>query len=659
MTSSEQYARLLFATLLVAACTPAAASSAAGGAVHTTQDARTITVSNGLMEIRVSRADGSLEAIRQCGADGCHDLGVTEKQAAYGAHGDDVANDYQRAMYWDANATVDHPPPGLQVPLKGYYRPGDGEATVRIIADSAERAEISVTAGPTPLFPFSVDHRYAVLRGRSGFYAWARLEHGAGQPAATLFQNRFVVKTVMDGTFDQWAIGGGKFVPIPQAAIAEQVSDATFRLADGSIKTKYMNSVYWSEVPVYGYVGKQRGQQRGLWMIEASPEYHNGGPVKQGQTVHDNVLLRVLQSVHFGASAVTVADGEDWSKVYGPFFVYANRGADSSQLWADASRQYQLERSQWPYSWVNIPGYSLQRGTVRGTVALGGVPAAGAWAILSPLLNPSSTPVSQAGNQPATDWTAQAKGYAFWSRIDADGHFELPNVVPGDYTLSVSGADQPRDLTVPGIHVTAGAGQDLGRINWAPERHGRQLWQIGRFDRSAVEFRNGADDGARQFENFRQYPRQFPHDVDFTVGSSDPARDWNYAQWTVYSERPDWRIHFALPEAPHTQATLTIGFASSQPGPGRKLTDLRVAVNGSEVAALELPKTGTAGYRGSVQDSTWQVKTLQFDGSLLKAGENLITLRHADGRQIDAFLAGGKATPGQVMYDALRLELAP
>ncbi|MEK6298130.1 MAG: hypothetical protein V4793_43600, partial [Paraburkholderia tropica] len=83
------------------------------------------------------------------------------------------------------------------------------------------------------------------------------------------------------------------------------------------------------QVPVYGYVGAQRG----LWMIEASPEYHNGGPVKQGQTLHDNVLLRVLQSVHFGASAVVLKDGEDWRKVNGPFLVYANCADGPAALW--------------------------------------------------------------------------------------------------------------------------------------------------------------------------------------------------------------------------------------------------------------------------------------------------------------------------------------
>jgi len=506
-----------------------------------------------------------------------------------------------------------------------------------------------VRSTPTPLFPFDVDWHYVLFRGQSGFYVYVELHHDKTQPAVTYYQNRFVVKTVMDGTFTHWAIGGDKFLPIPQAGIAKEVSDATFRLADGTIKTKYMNSVYWSQVPVYGYVGRHRG----LWMIEASPEYHNGGPIKQGQTLHDNVMLRVMQSVHFGASAVDIAAGEDFHKVYGPFLVYANRGDGPEALWQDAWKQYQTQRANWPYQWVASPDYIKQRGDVRGTVDLERdgqrSPAHDAWAILTPTGN---------------DWTAQTKGYAFWQKLDDSGHFDLPHVIPGSYDLYVTGADQPRDFRHQDVMLSANESIDLGTLDWKDESRGQQLWQIGRFDRSAGEFRDG--DHARNFEMYKRYPKAFPDDVDYTVGQSDASHDWNYAQWTVYQKRPDWRIHFTLPESPPTArtATLTIGFASAQPARGKALTDLRVVVNGVEIAAIHLPKTGTAGYRGGVQDSKYNLRTLTFAANLLKPGANVISLRHADAAPLPAFEQAQKGTripanttPGQVMYDALRLEL--
>ncbi|WP_186310897.1 polysaccharide lyase family protein [Paraburkholderia sp. BCC1886] len=638
------------ATLTRIALSAAAALSvplahAADAPVTLTQDAQTITIDNGLVQIRVERSDGYLASIRQHDAEGWHDLSVNEKRAAYEAHGDDFENDPEKALYWDANADVAVVPPGYKEDKKGYFRMREGEAHVSVVAATPDRVEVSVTSAPTPVFPFDIDVRYTLLKGATGFYAQAIVHHGADQPAATFYQNRFVAKTVMDGTFDHWAIGDGKFLPIPQGSITQELSDATFRLADGSIKTKYMNSVFWSQVPVYGYVGAHRG----LWMIEASPEYHNGGPVKQGQTLHDNVLLRVLQSVHFGASPVVLKDGEDWRKVYGPFLVYTNQADGPEALWADAERQHEREVAAWPYTWVDTPAYQKARGEVSGRVTLAGAPAGHAWAILS---------------DPGVTWSAQNRGYAFWGDLDAQGHFDLAHVIPGVYDLSVSGSDQPQDLVVHRVTVTANQHLELGTIDWPVEEQGQRLWQIGRFDRSAGEFRNGDD--ARNYQMFRRYPQQFPHDVDYVIGQSDPARDWNFAQWTVYSERPDWRIRFDVPHVEAGKATLTIGFASSQPAHGKKLTDLRVAVNGTEVAQIHLPKTGTAGYRGSAQDSPYNVRAITFDATLLKPGANLITLRHADAVPYARFSTAGSnqavpanTTAGQVMYDALRLDVEP
>ena len=484
---------------------------------------------------------------------------------------------------------------------------------------------------------------YVVFRGQSGLYAYAVLRHGAKDAAATLYQSRFVAKTVMDGTFNQWAVGDDKFVPIPQAAVTKKLTDATWQLADGTVKSKYMNSVYWSEVPVYGYVGKDFG----LWMVEPSPEYHNGGPLKQGQTVHDNVLLRVLQSVHFGASPVKVADGESWSKVYGPFLVYTNRGASAEALWQDAEQQLALQRRTWPYTWVKSDEYSQKRATVTGRVLLNGRPAAGVTAILS---------------APGTDWSLASKGYNYWTKTDSDGRFQIRGVAPATYSLSITGADQPHDFVRQQVQISPDQQLALGDLHWQAVTHGEQLFQIGVFDRSAGEFRNGKD--AREFGMFRRYPKQFPDDVHYVVGESSPERDWNYAHWSLYSKSPAWTIRFQG-HATHGTATLTLGIASAQPAHG-ELTDLRVRINGKEIGAVHLPKTGTAGYRGGTQDSPYHLEEITFPASLLQNGDNTIELQHVDAQPADQFTTKdvnsdtpSAGTPGQVMYDAIRLEVQP
>jgi rhamnogalacturonan endolyase len=602
-----------------------------------------ILVKNGLIEIEVARQDGSVHALRVFDGRQYHDLGVTADKAAYAAPSEGELNDPPIALYWDANAAPETVPVGISPDKKGYYRIRPGVGHTELLIDTPDRAEVATIAPATPLFPFAVEVHYTIFRGQSGVYAYAVLRHGAENAAATLYQTRFVVKTVMDGTFDQWAVGDGKFVPIPQAAITKKLTDATFQLADGTIKTKYMNSVYWADVPVYGYVGKRFG----LWMVEPSPEYHNGGPTKQGQTVHDNVLLRVLQSVHFGASPVKVADGEEWNKVYGPFLIYANQGASPEELWKDAERQLGSQRQSWPHGWIKTPEYSRQRGSLSGRVLLNGAPATGSTAILS---------------NTGVDWSLASKGYNYWARLQADGSFHIDKVVPGFYTLSVTGADQPYDFVRQQVRIVANEDSNLGDIHWQPASHGKTVFQIGTFDRSAGEFCNGSD--TRQFGMFRRYPEQFPHDVHYVIGQSRPDRDWNYAHWTIYNERPAWSILFSAQDL-HGTATLTIGIASAQPAHGQ-LTDLRIRVNGNQVGRIQLPKTGTAGYRGGTQDSPYHVEEISFSAALLHEGENTIELEHADALPAKQFISRdgnsdepAVGAPGQIMYDAIRLEVKP
>ncbi len=623
---------------LIVALLLAIVSSALGAdsqAVSVNTGDQTIVVNNGLVEIAVSRHTGQIVSLADVSGAKPHQLGAPGT-----------------SMYWDANVDALDLPAGATPPKKGYFRPAPADDLAKVVHSDADRAEIAVTAQPNQFFQFNVEFHFAVLRGQSGVYAYVIVSHTKDLAAARFVQTRFVVKTVTDGTFDYWSIGPDAFVKIPTATIVAKVTDATFRLADGTVKTKYLNSVYWAKTPVYGVLGPADSKARGLWMIEASPEYHNGGPVKQGQTVHDNVLLRVLQSQHFGASPLEFSNGEPWQKIYGPFLLYLNHGADAKELWADATARQKQEAAAWPYQWVQSPQYIKQRGTVTGQLNLENGSATGAWVILA---------------QPGSPWTAQGKDYIFWSTVDAQGKFTIPKIIPGKYTLYASGGDQPEDFSHDNVEIKADETTDLGTLNWKPITHGQKIWQIGTFDRSAGEFRNGED--ARQYQMFTLYPKQFPNDVIFTAGKSDIKKDWNYAQWSWYAKDPQWRIHFDMKDVPTGAATLTLGFASAQPAHGHT-TDLRIAVNGTQVTAIHLPKTGTAGYRGGVQDSPYNISDITFDTKLLHPGTNEITLAHADAELFHAIPEvpqddsddappSGTGYPGQVMYDALRLEIAP
>ena len=581
-------------------------------------DASHIELDNGIVALEYSKASATFDAIYRY--DGGRRVPVALGTDAY---------------YWDSVSHPDAPAAREVTPSNGNFRIHMNAEEPRLVV-TPEGQEIVAVARHNTWFQFDVEVHYVLRRGDAGFYAYTVMRHPGELGGTELAQIRFVSKTVTDGTFTQFVIAENRAKAIDRSEKQRELMNATYLLADGTVSTKYQNSSYWADTLVYGHAGPRLG----LWSITASPEYHNGGPLKQGQTVHDNVLLRVLTSGHFGASPVKLAAGEEWSKVYGPVFTYINTGDSVPQLWADAVRRQKQEAANWPYAWVTAPEYVKARGTLSGTWKLRGEAArTGAWVVLADSLR-------------AGDWTMQSKGYEFWTRTGPDGRFTIRNVIPGRYTLYVSGADQPADFVEDGVAVAAG--QTTHRdVEWTPVRNGRVLWQIGTFDRTAAEFRNG--DAPRDFEMFKRYPKEFPHDVTFTIGESDPAKDWNYAQWTLYSEKPAWTIRFRADAAAAGSATLTLAFASSQPARGG-LTNLEVRVNGELVETIHLPKTGTAGYRGSAQDSPWNVRTVRFDSRLLRPGVNELTLGHAGARP---FGAGGEAVGpvGQVMYDAIRLEV--
>jgi len=65
-----------------------------------------------------------------------------------------------------------------------------------------------------------------------------------------------------------------------------------------------------------------------------------------------------------------------------------------------------------------------------------------------------------------------------------------------------------------------------------------------------------------------------------------------------------------------------------------------------------------------LEDSPYNLREIQFPASLLKNGENLIELSHADALSYQKYIPDASSSevpsggiPGQVMYDAIRLEV--
>jgi rhamnogalacturonan endolyase len=609
---------LLFTVICIAAEPPPARAVDQG---------ESLLLDNGIVSLRISKKNFEINSIR------CK-LPDFDEPMELGNGAD--------AAYFDFNGGPTTLPAELEAkrPRAGYQRLSNWVKLLQIVRDGPEFAEVALVGGPTTFFPFANETHWVLPRGQSGFYAYSIYTHDATMPAARIDQTRFVIKGARGtNVFTHHVVDDRRKGPYPNGKVVEQVQDATERFADGSVYTKYDNAAFNCDDFVHGMAGPRCG----IWTIWPSHEFLNGGPLRQDLTVHEeNTLLAMLQSVHYGAGAVEVAAGDSWSHLYGPLFFYINQGESIDAMWNDAKRRAEVERASWPYKWLAHREYPHQRGIVTGEVKLGDEhPATNAWVVLAP---PGDV-----------DWAQSASGYMFWTKTDERGRFSISNVRPRSYNLFVSGADQFIDFCKQDITVGPDQTLNLGTLEWLPITHGRRLWQIGVADRSTREFRDG--ESPRNFDTFKNYFRDFPDDVTFTIGRSSERDDWYYAQWSWFNKRPWWTIRFDLPSAQSGKATLTLGITSVQPA-----GEAVVKVNGTQVASLSFKKTGAAGYRSGSQDSTYSLREVEFDAALLIAGTNEITLGLSGAQPVPATseeLRRQKRPAGAIMYDAIRLEVAP
>lgn len=527
-------------------------------------------------------------------------------------------------------------------------------------SNDGERAEVSCRfeyAGGSGRLPCAVEIRYALGRGDRGLYAYAIWTHRPGSPGFSVAEGRIALK-LDPQVFDYLAIDANRHGLMPTGYDWDHGTPLNLKEARrmttgrfvGRVEHKYDYSAILADTPAYGWCGTTR--RVGVWMINPSIEYLAGGPTKVELTGHLDanpggvpVLLDMWHSSHYGGSSLVVAQEEPWAKCIGPILIYCNAGESPRKMWDDALAQAKAQHDAWPYAWVNDPEYppKSRRGGATGTIRVSdpleaNLDARNTWVgLAAPAYEPPGSP---AGASPV-DWQRDSKHYQFWTRADSRGNFTLPNVRPGSYVLYAFADGVLGQFTGPDVTIPSGKTISLGTLTWKPLRYGRTLWEIGIPDRSAAEFRHG--DHYWQWGLYYEYPREFPHDVDFTIGQSEWRRDWNYCQPPRIEGRQvkptTWTIHFNLPEAPRGHAALRLAICGSR---GRGGID--VAVNGSPAGNTgPIPDSGVM-HRDGIR-GYWCERDVSFDASLLKRGANTLTLTNPARRWVDG-----------VLYDYLRLE---
>ena len=611
------------------------ASMAAAGPVQVEEKADTVTLHNGVV------------------------TAVIDKKRAEVSY---IALDGARNLLTNKGVTFDAEAFGV-----GKNETGIHGGDCKIVSNGPDQAEVSFT---DPNFVLMTAEMHLVMhRNDPGIYEYLVMKHGPGQPGGSIGQLRWVLRGqpgVLTHAFASATKQGQMFPDVPGA---QTIADATFRLpkdsaykeptghtADGfPVYSKYDWSDYAENHVVHGF----SSDHEGIWMVQPSMEYYNGGPTKGILTVHNGpVSILEFLGGHFlirEHTGIELAADQEWQQMVGPWFVYLNRGASAAELWRDACQRGLREKQAWPYSWVQEPSdlYPRQRGTVAGTLALPDGKGTNALVVLG---------------APGKDWQTQSMSYLFWARSDAAGHFTIPKVRPGSYALYASVPGVVGELKIPDVQVATDQTTDLGAIRWNPPRRAHLLWRVGTPDRSTAEFRFGNE--MRQFGLWWRYLQEMgTRELTYTVGQSQPAKNWYYAQNVLAMEdgsyfSPKWNIQFNLPMMEAGKLLLTVDLAGAAGGENR----LAVSANGRDIGEINSPNDSGV-YRSAVRSADFRHNAIEFDSGLLHPGTNTISFvlrsrgnwRRGGATAIITTAANQRPEipASSVMYDCIQLESGP
>ncbi len=695
------YSFFLFILLLLA-FTVNAQTSISDPAVTVTDDGTTYTLSNGYITAKINKRAGDLVSLKTSrtitpnvelmGYVSGHHAGYWEQSPAL------AAREITAITIDPKNVNGQRG----EVSIKGY---SDGKSIL---------GPNPTAAGQGGGLIADLEIRYTLERGAKGIYTYAIFTHQDSYPAGSVGESRFGFKLSgavfnwmsIDKQRNFLMPSGADW----DAASDLNMKEAR-RLVSGVYKGraehKYDYSAKQSKIPAFGWSSTK--EKVGLYIINPSFEYLSSGPNHYELTGHlddgdggDPTLLNYWRGTHYGGSVLNFAANEYWTKVVGPMFVYVPTGKDPNALYADALKQAKVEQLRWPYDWVKGVDYTPanERATVKGKIKL--VDAQASMPKFTNLLVglsypdeaalPRNTRPLRVDSLPRRDtvrqvlvdtavrrlpngkvanrgtylpprtqsqnfnfppqpinWQNDAKHYEFWTEAASDGSFSIGNVRPGTYQLHAvaDGVMGTYDATA-NITIKPGEKIDLGTVEWKPVHYGKMIFQIGTPNRSASEFYRGDDHW--HWGMYIEYAKYFPNDVNFTVGKSDPAKDWyiyHVPHDTTFRDdgkdmgrATPWTIHFNMSSKASGKATLRFGIA------GSGARSLNVTVNGKDLGAFtDIGGGGASPIRDGIE-GTWVERDFTFDASLLKQGENTIILT----------VPAGSVANG-MCYDVIRLEV--
>jgi len=694
--------RLLAAALIWCGSTWLAAGAA--NVTLTDNGNGTVTMANGLVSMTFSKADGSVSSFTTTANPGFNMIDPSQDYALSLTHIGSGTNDY-----W---MSIDSPV------LPNYIVVTNTGQIVDVLLDNP------IASGNASLFPNGIwdwQEHHVMRAGEAGFYTYHVWKHTANQPAAYFtadsWQGRgsalFTQQQNADGSVSNaWAFSASDVPPalsigyipgensdgvpgevniLPTTNIWTQPTGTNYEpgwpaFTQPTGLTSYLLPT-WTKYDYSSYLGASNSfrpvwgmstETIGMWTVLASSEHMNGGPTKLKGGVSGNYMYNDNVEGH-GLGTVPnpgAAAGEVYSKLIGPFFMYANTGTNHLQLWQDAQNEAAMLVSNWPYAWVNEPEstYPRQRGTVTGTLtAKTGESTANAVVLLC--------------NAGTPDWMFQGvTNYEFWTTADTNGNFSIPKVRPDNYVLFAYVPGIWGELEISNIVVSANATNNLGVINWNPPHLQQRLWRVGTPDHTSKEFRFG--NLPKQFGLWWRYLNEMGQsNVNFTIGQSVESNDWYYAQPEVWitpqstvsltdtnqtsftAWSPVWNVIFNLTNLPATSVLCTVALAGCN---GCYFYPYLNGVNVTpNIANFSNPSQGvftTSGddiYRDVVAVGRYQYYQFTFPSSDFVVGTNTFSIHIRQPGQAGTY-SNGSVTNGYpnliiggLIYDFLQMEAGP
>ena len=664
----------------------------------------TVTMANDEVSMTFSKSDGSVSSFYVAGLPTTNLIDSSQDYALSLTHIGSGTNDY-----WTS--------------VSDSYG-----ATYSVVTNTGQIVDVMIrnprATGDTTLFPNGIwdwAEHHVMRAGEAGFYTYTVWRHWPNQPAdyydADSWQGRlssiFSSAQNPDGsTYSAWdfcnsdvpiglSIGGNppgstsagvpqEVVILPYTNYFTQPTGTNYELGWPAYTqpcgltsdlhptwTKYDWSSYQGPSNSFRSAWGAATDQVGVWSLLGSAEFINGGPTNLKGAVSGNYMYNDDFEGHgLGSSpAPSAPAGAIYTKVIGPYFMYANTGTNHLQLWQDAQNVAAQMVSNWPFAWMNEgeQDYPRHRGTITGTIT-------------AKTGESTANPVVILGNADAADgdWIFQgASNYLFWTTGDPNGNFTIPKVRPGNYVLFSYVPGIWGELQISNIVVTADQTNNLGVISWNPPHLQQRLWRIGTPDHTTKKFRFGSLQ--KQFGLWWRYLNEMgTNDLNFTIGQSVESNNWYYAQCimaitpqsgannlTDHTQTngiywgPRWNVIFNLTNLPTSNVLFTLALA------GGRGTAFYTYINGVNATPSPYQSTGyytTDGaniYRDVVAVGRYQYYQISFAPNLFVVGTNTLSITIRQGGASTTWSLSNITNgypdllSGGIMYDFLQMETGP